>query len=176
MLAVVNVASQPILSPQNFYGKRHGYMFWVLDSFIAIVSDAPFVRGDLVRVQKTGDKAKFILTPVDRGSLSDEDLSRVGVLLPLITDVPLSLDVDYEPRVTAGDLDILTFFRTHRKTHAAYAALTLVRSLHAVLEIKDKVYGDRATWTFSMEEEFQNMVYPLQNGAGHDGWEAQCGR
>ena len=35
---------------------------------------------------------------------------------------------------------------------------------------------DLVELVMAMEEEFQNMVYPLQNGAGHDGWEAQCGR
>ena len=151
MYCITLQASTAEDDPDKAYGKPYVFRYWTLDKCLMLVSDSPFKRGDLVDVNPTSDSSIFMLDRVDTDELTSDDLSSLGLLIPLSTVIPLSSDVDYEFSVRGGKVNILTKLKIVDDDNGSvfYLLLVLTNSRKCIIQADDSTHGDSFEWVIS---------------------------
>ncbi len=162
MLAVSLVASEPTKDLRHSFGKPYNYTFWSIGNNMKLVADKPFSRGDLVDVEETSDETIYYLNHVDAPKISDEARQRLGLLVPLTPDIPLSLDTKWSFSTEKGTVDILRSIRCESQRDCSFLLLVIARTSHATIIGRDEVYGTEISWTLEYEREFARFIHPLK--------------
>jgi len=141
MLSIITNASSPVSASSKLPGK-YAYSFWAANKNIVLVSDNPFSRNDLVRIEPSGRDDLFFIEQSKLEDLDKQDFSSLGFLVTLSTDIPLSPDVNYEFSTDYGDISYLSTQRTTFHNQVYYLLLCHVKSTNSRIVGQDSVHND----------------------------------
>lgn len=152
MLGVSLFTSVPEDNLDNSFGLPYAYKYWTLDDKIMFVGYDPWSRGDLMEIDETTDPCILMLQHVKK--TDDSMRERIGLILPVSTNVPLSPEVDYQFEHRPGTMQILARQRVGVSS-VSYSLALLVFAERCVLRGRDKTHGDEIEWKINLGNEFK---------------------
>lgn len=157
MLAIIQNASVPVVGDMHLPGK-YAYSFWALNKRIVLVSDKPFSRNNIVKVEPTDQPNIFYVDPTTAKETHKSDLHNIGFLVPLATDIPFSSDVDYKFEVNYGNAQTLCELRNCVKDQTYYLMLMLCRSNVVELTGRDQIHNDAVEFRIDLRPQFKEFI------------------
>jgi len=155
MLAISLNASVPVEDVRR-YDAKHTYSFWTFNKSIVLASNTPFSRYDLVDIEKSTDYPNvFVLEPRKWKEVSTNELSNIGVLMMVSTDIPISHDADYHFDIEQGIAEKLIQQKAEMNEQVYYLFLLHIKTPEARMIGRDHVYGDELEFVFDLHKEFE---------------------
>ena len=150
MLARILSNSVESESLDESYGMDYISTYTTSSSRVSIVSRDPFVRGDCLELEQVSNSPLFI------GEKMEVPPETVGFLVPIITNVPLHPDVEYDFNASKGS-DIVLVDRSVHQTTPLASYIILVRSKSEEFQVrgKDKTFGDEIIWYVDLSKELE---------------------
>ena len=161
MLASIIWASEPATISS---GLIHSYSLWCMNRPIVFQSSMPFSRYDIVRIYPSLKKEyTYEIEPVSVKELDSREIESLGVFAPVITKIPLSIEVDYEFETVSGDIEIVQTIRTEINDQCLYVLLLFAKTPSGYMIGTDKTYGDKIEVLLDLREEFEQIVKKIKN-------------
>ena len=150
MLVKVRYASKLSEDISKTFGRDYYYDFWNMKERVSLVSDKPFSRNSVARIEQTSQDNIWSLEIQDETSVKAclEDGEKLGTLVLASSGIPLSEEVDYSYVIKEGDAKILYQKKTEPKgSVCGYLLMVVTNSPIVRIEGTDQTYGDVVEFT-----------------------------